>query len=152
MACARPGCEDAPLYSDGLCPKCSAREAEGSWRADFDHQQEVWDYYRTPWPERGGKRAEKVRFVPALPAVDGRGTRYGLAALSNIVREIGGEGGRNNAIFRSCARIGELIRSGDLERNYAMSVVAEVTDALCPDERWKAKDTAARGIRQGLAA
>ena len=150
MTCARPSCPNIVWVDDELCTDCARAEAHAAWCVEFDHLARMDEHY----PEHRARhdRREKPAFKPYVvkAGADPYGTRYGLAGLRNIVQRLTEREDRNNALFVAARCAGELVAGGQLDGPYALDVLTEAAECIAPDERWKSKDTIARGVRVGL--
>lgn len=117
---------------------------------EFDHLARMDEHYpehRTRH-DRQKKLAHPLRLVKATD--DPRGTRYGIVAMRNIIARLAEREDRNNGLFFASRCIGELVAGGQIDGQYALDTLEEAAECLAPDERWKSKNTIARGVRVGL--
>lgn len=147
--CARPSCPNV-TWVDELCSECAFNEERARYAVDFDHLARMDEHYEDH--RRRHDRREKPTWRPYVVKDPGDpcGTRYGLAGLRNILKRITDRPDRNNALFFAARCAGELVAGGQLDGAYALDCLTEAAECLAPDERWKSKDTVARGMRIGL--
>lgn len=149
MTCARPSCDNV-VWVDELCSDCKRAEDHARFCIDFDRLASLDELY--PEHRERHDRPKKLSLPVRLVKVgdDHRGTRYGLAALRNIIVRLSDRSDRNNGFFFAARCAGELVAGGQLDGKYALDTLLEAAELLAPDERWKSKDTIARGMRVGL--
>jgi hypothetical protein len=121
------------------------------YAVDFDTLQRDSEIYGIPFPPERPRNLN-LTLVPYMGKAtdDPRGTRYGLAGLRAIIQRLAERDDRNNGLFFAARCAGELVAGGQLDGAYTLDTLIEAAVQLAPDERWKSKDTVARGIRIGL--
>jgi hypothetical protein len=149
VSCARPSCSNV-VWVDDLCSDCARAEAHAIFCIEFDHLARMDEHY--PEHRTRHDRREKPKFTPYIvkPTGDAFGTPYGRAGLRNIIRDLTAREDRNNGLFFAARSAGELVAGGQLDGPYALDCLTEAAECIAPDERWKSKDTIARGVRIGL--
>jgi hypothetical protein len=151
VSCARPSCPNV-VWVDDLCSECAEAERRAVYAVDFDHLARMDEHY----PEHRARHDRPARPSLSLApymgkaSADPRGTRYGLAGLRAIIQRLAARDDRNNGLFFAARCAGELVAGGQLDGAYTLDTLIEAAVQLAPDERWKSKDTVARGIRIGL--
>jgi len=82
---------------------------------------------------------------------DGHATKYGRAAWDPIITELVncGEGNRNNMLFKSSARLGQLVAGGHLLESAVEEslIIAGLATGL---HRADVLNTVRRGVREGM--
>jgi hypothetical protein len=133
-----------------LCGECVLAEERAMFAVDFDHLARMDEHY--PEHRTRHDRREKPKFTPYLvkPTGDAFGTAYGRAGLRNIIADLARREDRNNGLFFAARSAGELVAGGQLDGPYVLDCLTEAAEHILPDERWKSKDTIARGVRIGL--
>jgi hypothetical protein len=149
--CARPSCPNVRYFEHSeLCGECVLAEERAMFAVDFDHLARMDEHY--PEHRTRHDRREKPKFTPYLvkPTGDAFGTAYGRAGLRNIIADLARREDRNNGLFFAARSAGELVAGGQLDGPYVLDCLTEAAEHILPDERWKSKDTIARGVRIGL--
>lgn len=150
MTCARPSCPNVVYTVDDLCSDCARAEERAIYAIEFDHLARMDEHY--PEHRRRHDRRKKLSLAPRVVKAtdDPRGTRYGIVAMRNIITRLAERDDRNNGLFFAARCTGELVAGGQLDGRYALDTLLGAAELLAPDERWKSKDTIARGMRVGL--
>jgi hypothetical protein len=149
--CARPSCTNVRIFEHSeLCGECVLAEERAMFAVDFDHLARMDEHY--PEHRTRHDRREKPKFTPYIvkPTGDAFGTAYGRAGLRNIIADLARREDRNNGLFFAARSAGELVAGGQLDGPYVLDCLTEAAEHILPDERWKSKDTIARGVRVGL--
>jgi hypothetical protein len=152
MSCARPSCSNV-VWVDDLCSECAEAERRAMYAVDFDHLARMDEHYPEHRTRHDRPARPSLTLVPRVVKAgddDPRGTRYGLAGLRAIIQRLAARDDRNNGLFFAARCAGELVAGGQLDGAYTLDTLIEAAVQLAPDERWKSKDTVARGIRIGL--
>ncbi len=157
MSCARPSCPNMRIFEHSeLCGECVLAEERAMFAVDFDHLARMDEHYpehRTRHDRRekaNGLNLNQARRLLKATTDDPQGTRYGIAGLRNIIRDLTAREDRNNGLFFAARSAGELVAGGQLDGPYVLECLTEAAEHILPDERWKSKDTIARGVRIGL--
>jgi hypothetical protein len=134
-----------------LCSECAQAEQRALYAIEFDHLARLDEHY----PEhraRHDRREKLPAWKPYVVKADTHpcGTRYGLAALRGIIQRLADRDDRNNGLFFAARCAGELVAGEQLDGHHTLDVLLEAAECIAPDERWKSKDTIARGMRVGL--
>jgi hypothetical protein len=147
---------DSSVWVDAgndLCSECAEAEKRAMYAVDFDHLSRMDEHYPEHRTRHDRPARPSLTLVPRVVKVgddDPRGTRYGLAGLRAIIQRLAARDDRNNGLFFAARCAGELVAGGQLDGAYTLDTLIEAAVQLAPDERWKSKDTVARGIRIGL--
>jgi hypothetical protein len=154
VSCARPSCQNV-VWVDAdsdLCSECAEAEKRAMYAVDFDHLARMDEHYPEHRTRHDRPARPSLSLVPYMGKAsdDPRGTRYGLAGLRAIIQRLAARDDRNNGLFFAARCAGELVAGGQLDGAYTLDTLIEAAEQLAPDERWKSKDTVARGIRIGL--